>query len=174
MPLNQLSIRTLGPNDVPLMRAMLDMFGAAFEDVQTYGDAQPSTAYLEQLLGRDTFIALAAVSDDEVVGGIAAYVLPKFEQERSEIYIYDLAVDEEHRRQGIAEGMITELQRLGSVRGAYAIYVQADCGDDPAIALYNKVGVREEVLHFDIEIPSVPPDNSFKPTSLRGAAEFKR
>lgn len=30
------------------------------------------------------------------------------------------------------------------------IFVQADYGDDPAIALYTKVGVREDVLHFDI------------------------
>ncbi len=170
MPLTHLSIRTLGPDDVRLMRAMLDMFGAAFEDVQTYSDAQPSTAYLEQLLGSDTFIALAALKDDELVGGIAAYVLPKFEQERTEIYIYDLAVDKEHRRQGIAEGMITELQRLGSVHGAYAIFVQADYGDDPAIAMYTKVGVREEVLHFDIAIPSVPPNYSFKQKPLRGSA----
>lgn len=27
-----------------------------------------------------------------MVGGLAAYVLPKFEQERSEVYIYDLAI----------------------------------------------------------------------------------
>jgi hypothetical protein len=32
------------------------------------------------------------------------------------------------------------------------IYVQADLGDDPAIALYTKLGVREDVLHFDIPI----------------------
>jgi len=35
-------------------------------------------------------------------------------------------------------------------RGAYVIFVQADYGDDPAIALYTKMGIREEVLHFDI------------------------
>lgn len=174
MPLTKSSIRTLGPDDVRLMRAMLDMFGTAFEDVQTYSDSQPGTAYLEQLLGSDTFIALAALKDDEVVGGIAAYVLRKFEQERSEIYIYDLAVDQEHRRQGIAEGMITELQKLGSVHGAYAIFVQADYGDDPAIALYTKMGVREEVLHFDIATPSGPSNNSLEPKPLRGSTRFRR
>jgi aminoglycoside 3-N-acetyltransferase I len=36
-----------------------------------------------------------------VVGGIAAYELKKFEQERSEIYIYDLAVASEHRREAL-------------------------------------------------------------------------
>ncbi|MFN3510644.1 MAG: AAC(3)-I family aminoglycoside 3-N-acetyltransferase, partial [Tsuneonella troitsensis] len=34
--------------------------------------------------------------------------------------------------------------------GAWVIYVQADHGDDPAIALYTKLGTREDVLHFDI------------------------
>jgi aminoglycoside 3-N-acetyltransferase I len=31
-------------------------------------------------------------------------------------------------------------------------YVQADQGDNPAIALYTKLGVREDVLHFDIPV----------------------
>jgi aminoglycoside 3-N-acetyltransferase I len=28
--------------------------------------------------------------------------------------------------------------------------VQADRGDEAAIALYTKLGIREDVLHFDI------------------------
>jgi ribosomal protein S18 acetylase RimI-like enzyme len=134
------------------------MFGEAFHEVETYSEAQPGTAYLERLLGTDTFIALAAVVDDRVVGGVAAYVLPKFEQARSEIYIYDLAVAETHRRQGIATGMIAELQKIGGLRGAHVIFVQADHGDDPAIALYTKLGVREDVMHFDIA--TVPPSTA--------------
>jgi aminoglycoside 3-N-acetyltransferase I len=35
--------------------------------------------------------------------------------------------------------------------GAWVIYVQADDGDEPAIALYTKLGKREDVMHFDIE-----------------------
>jgi hypothetical protein len=30
--------------------------------------------------------------------------------------------------------------------------VQADYGDDPAIALYTKLGEREDVMHFDIKV----------------------
>ena len=45
-----------------------------------------------------------------------------------------------------------ELKRVASLRGAYVIFVQADIGDDPAIALYTKLGIREDVLHFDISI----------------------
>ena len=82
--------------------------------------------------------------------GLAGYVLPKFEQARSEFYIYDLAVEESHRRRGVATALIGRLQRLARERDLYVIFVQADYGDDPAIALYTKLGAREEVLHFDI------------------------
>ena len=34
-------------------------------------------------------------------------------------------------------------------RGAYVIYVQADQGDVPAIRLYESLGTKEDVHHFD-------------------------
>jgi aminoglycoside 3-N-acetyltransferase I len=149
------TVRQLALQDVPHFDALLTMFGEAFEDPDSYGSARPSPAYVSRLLSRDHFIALAALDGGAVVGGIAAYVLEKFEQERSEIYIYDLAVAETHRRRGIATAMIAELQRIAAERGVYVIYVQADFGDDPAVALYTKLGVREDVLHFDIPVPPV-------------------
>lgn len=145
-------IHAIGPGDVPMLEALLTMFGEAFNDVQTYSDARPRRAYLERLLADGTFIALTALKRDEVVGGLAAYELRKFEQERSEIYIYDLAVSAAHRRQGIGTALILELKRIAAARGAYVIFVQADQGDAPAIALYTKLGRREEVLHFDIPV----------------------
>ena len=148
------SIHALGPNDVALMEAMLMTFGEAFDQVETYGGSRPSATYLERLLGSDYFIALAALKSGEVVGGIAAYELHKFEQERSEIYIYDLAVAAAHRREGIATALILELKKIAASRGAYVIFVQADHGDAPAIALYTKLGKREDVMHFDIPISS--------------------
>jgi aminoglycoside 3-N-acetyltransferase I len=148
--MNSIDIRVIGTNDIASMRDILSMFGKAFEDVATYTDRQPHDDYLGQLLASSTFIAVAAFAGSSVVGGIAAYVLPKFEQARSEIYIYDLAVDERFRRRGVATALIAELQKLADARGAYVIFVQADQGDEPAINLYAKLGVRQDVLHFDI------------------------
>lgn len=145
-------IHQLTSDDITLMEAMLTTFGKAFNDMETYGAACPGKAYLERLLGSDYFIALAALKDGAVVGGIAAYELQKFEQERSEIYIYDLAVAEAHRREGIATALIQELKKIAAARAAYVVFVQADIGDAPAIALYTKLGIREDVLHFDIPI----------------------
>jgi len=147
-----ISIQKLARDDQALMKSLLAMFGQAFDEAQTYVGNQPGAAYLQQLLGSDYFIALAALKDGEVVGGLAAYELRKFEQERSEIYIYDLAVAAAHRRKGIATALIEELRKLAAARGAYVVFVQADSGDEPAIALYSKLGIREDVLHFDIAI----------------------
>ncbi|WP_420473903.1 AAC(3)-I family aminoglycoside N-acetyltransferase [Noviherbaspirillum sp. ST9] len=148
-------IHQLSSTDAHLMEGMLTMFGEAFADVETYGKARPGKAYFERLLGSDYFIGLVALKNGIVEGGLAAYELRKFEQERSEIYIYDLAVADGHRREGIATALIQELKQIARARGAYVIFVQADFGDEPAIALYTRLGVREDVLHFDI---AVPPD----------------
>ena len=143
-------VRTLTGDDVAAMRAMLGMFGAAFDEQGTYTAKQPDDSYLKHLLASDTFVAIAAFAGPNVIGGIAGYALPKFEQPRTELYIYDLAVNEAHRRRGVATSMIEELKMVATARGMYVIFVQADTADDAAIALYTKLGVREEVLHFDI------------------------
>lgn len=146
----QYEVNTLGPDDLASMRGMLSLFGNAFEEPGTYVAHQPSDGYLAGLLASPAFIAIAAMAGTEVVGGLAAYVLPKFEQARSEIYIYDLAVADGHRRRGVATAMIRKLQALAGQLGAWVVFVQADHGDDPAIALYTKLGTREDVLHFDM------------------------
>lgn len=148
-------IRHLEAGDVPLMHRLLTLFGEVFDEPDTYSGNRPDDDYLRNLLGDRTFIALAATEQDEVIGGLAAYELRKFEQARSEIYIYDLAVSGTHQRRGVATALIEHLQRLAAQRGAWVIYVQADTGveDEPAIALYSKLGQKEEVLHFDIAVP---------------------
>jgi aminoglycoside 3-N-acetyltransferase I len=146
------NIRQLASDNVGLMRAMMTMFGEAFGEVDTYTAARPTPAYMARLLASDHFVALAALNGNAVVGGLAAYELRKFERERSEFYIYDLAVAAAHRRKGIATALIEELKRIAAARGAYVIFVQADRGDAPALALYAKLGTREDVVHFDIRV----------------------
>jgi aminoglycoside 3-N-acetyltransferase I len=149
-----LVIHHLTIDDIPLMESLLTMFGEAFNDMDSYTGHPPSTDYLRRLLGGDSFIALVALNNGEVIGGIGAYELRKFEQERSEIYIYDLAVSKAYRRKGIATALIQELKKIATERDAYVIFVQADTDieDEPAIALYTKLGVRKDVFHFDIPV----------------------
>ena len=126
------------------------MFGAAFDEPETYRAAPPDEAYLADKLRQPHIIVLAAMVGDEVIGGLVAYELAKLEQPRSEIYIYDLAVADAWRRRGVATALIEHVRQIARERGAWTIFVQGDYGDDPALALYGKLGTREAVLHFDI------------------------
>jgi aminoglycoside 3-N-acetyltransferase I len=150
-------VQYLVASDIGLLRALLTVFGDAFGEKETYTGSPSSDGYLRDLLGGEDFIALVAIRGDDVVGGLTAYVLRKFEQERNEVYIYDLAVASQHRRRGIATGLIEQLKFIAKARRAHVIYVQADPGDEPAIALYAKIGVREDVLHFDIAVEEPRP-----------------
>ncbi len=147
------AFRQLTRAEVPLLKDLLRVFGEAFGEIETYQHSVPSNDYLARLLGKPHFIAVAAFDDATVVGGLAAYELDKFEQDRREIYIYDLAVAASHRRRGVARGLIGELRRIAAARDVYVIFVQADLEDCPAIALYESLGTKETAHHFDIGVP---------------------
>jgi aminoglycoside 3-N-acetyltransferase I len=146
-----IEIGRLGSGDVDAMAAANHLFGEVFGE-EAYHGPPAGQDHLRRLLADEKFIALVARVGTEMVGALAAYELVKFEAERSEIYIYDLAVRDEYRRRGVATALINALKPIARAKGAWAIFVQADPPDAPAVALYEKLGVREEVLHFDIDV----------------------
>ena len=149
------SYRQLTSADISLLKDLLRVFGEAFGEVETYQGSVPSDDYLMRLLSKQHFIAVAAMNGEAVVGGLAAYELDKFEQDRREIYIYDLAVVESHRRRGVATGIIGELTRIATTRNVYVMFVQADLEDAPAIALYESLGTKEAAVILTSRCPQV-------------------
>ena len=65
------------PGEAPLLRKLNSVFAEAFNDVDSYDDHPPSDAYLDRVLAKDDVIALVALADDKVVGGLVAYELAK-------------------------------------------------------------------------------------------------
>lgn len=158
-------ILTLGatPQDLTLMRAVNQLFAEVFaewdpQEREIYSQNPPSDSYLTKLLENPDFFVVVVVDENstpdykptKVIGALTAYVFHKYEQERSEIYIYDLAVYRRYRRRGIATALIKHLYKEAARLGVYVIFVQADQGDEPAIKLYESLGTKEEVLHFDL------------------------
>ncbi len=129
------------------------LFGLAFEDHASYGSTPPGDAYVESLLARPDTVLLLAQAKRVPVGALAGYILPKYEQARSELYIYDLAVVEAWRRRGVATALIAETRRIAREAGSWTVFVQADTipEDEPARALYRRLASEEiTALHFDI------------------------
>ena len=98
MPSPSVTLRRLGPGDLPLFRELNRLFGEAFVAHETYTANPPDDAYVDGLLAKAHIVVLVALSGQEVVGGLVAYELEKFEKARSELYIYDLAVRADYRR----------------------------------------------------------------------------
>jgi aminoglycoside 3-N-acetyltransferase I len=146
------SVERLGPSQIAAMRDALQVFADAFDEEENFFSAPPSDDYLKRLLSDPRFVLLLARMDGEAVGALSAYELVKYERERSEFYIYDLAVAEPFRRRGVATALIEALKPIARATGGWVIFVQADRIDDPAVALYRRLGIEEEPLHFDIPL----------------------
>src|SRR2546430_8454192 len=111
--------RQLTSTDGALRKGLLRVFAEAFAEGDTYQRRVPSDEYLTRLLNKEHFIAMVALQGKKVVGGLAAYELDKFEQERREIYIYHLAGLEREWGKGIATGMIGALGEIAAQRQVY-------------------------------------------------------
>ncbi len=138
--------------DRDLARRMFDLFAQVFEvENQPLGDA-----YLDRLLGREDFWALAALEGDEVVGGLTAHVLPMTRAECFEVFLYDLAVREDRQRRGVGTALLRTLREGAAAAGIEVVFVPADVEDAHALDFYRANGGEEA----DVRIFTwpAPPD----------------
>lgn len=150
---NTILFKRLGGEDAGLMAGLNSLFSEVFEDAENYSSHKPSAEYLQKWLVDSNNIALVAIDNNIVVGGLAAYTLHKFEQDRSEVYIYDLAVSKDYQRMGIATSLINELRTVAEAQNSYVIFVQADEGDE-AVEFYESLHPSENIKtrNFDFSI----------------------
>jgi aminoglycoside 3-N-acetyltransferase I len=99
-----------------------------------------SVQYVERILARDDFWAIAAFFGDEMVGGITAHTLPMTRKASSEVFIYDVAVPKEHQRKGIGRQLVTQLRKEAAAVGIVDVFVAADNDDVHALDFYRALG----------------------------------
>ena len=134
--MNELEVRRLVHEDVAAARTMFAMMARVFEE-----DDEPlGEDYLGYLLGREDFWALAAFMGPDIVAGLTAHTLPMTRSHSSELFIYDLAVRQDHQRQGIASRLVLELQTTAAAAGIHEIFVAADNEDRHALEFYRALG----------------------------------
>ena len=112
------TVHRLAAGDIAHFRALNAMFGKAFDDAESYGAKPPSDAYLEALLAKQHVIALVALSDGRVMGGLVAYELDKFEQERREVCLRTRSGVLGRWRFGELRALV-EHHETGTVRGEF-------------------------------------------------------
>jgi aminoglycoside 3-N-acetyltransferase I len=131
-----IEVRRLRSNDAPDAQRLFAMLGEVFEEAC----APLSDRYLQQLMCRDDFWALAAFHGDAIVGGVTAYTLPMTKRESSEIFVYDVAVLGAYRRRGIGRRLLAALRHQASQAGIHELFVAAENVDEHALDFYRHLG----------------------------------
>lgn len=139
-------VRKLIHDDVEPFVELLNLFRNVLEtDMVT--KAQPE--HLQRLLASPDLIVFVARSDNQVVGGLTAYVLMQYHSEKPVVYLYDIAVSAACQGQGIGTKLLTKLMQYCRSLGVEELFVQADQADSQAVNFYRATGgSAQQVVQF--------------------------
>jgi aminoglycoside 3-N-acetyltransferase I len=129
-------VKRLKAGDRELAKVLFNVMAEVFETESE----ELSDDYIDRLLGREDFWAIAAFADEDIVGGLTAHTLPMTRAQYSEIFIYDIAVRSEHQRKGIGRGLVAELRAQAAGVGIRELFVPADNEDVHALDFYRALG----------------------------------
>jgi len=107
-------------------------------------DAPPLPAPTARFLAEPGHHLLFAFDDDQRAIGMISGVEMTHPDKGTEMFIYELGVAPEARRQGVATSLVKALAGIARERGCYGIWVGTETGNDAALATYRKAGANEE------------------------------
>jgi ribosomal protein S18 acetylase RimI-like enzyme len=114
--------------------------------VARLAERPPQTA----LLGEDSTLFLVAFEGGDPIGFVLAYQLPRRHGDEAMLLVYEVGVDDAHRRRGVAKVLLAELARIARELGIGEGFVLADHDNDVANALYaSQGGERRDVVEWD-------------------------
>lgn len=134
---NKHLIIKLEPHDLMLFRNLLILFNEIFE---SENETIPGDLYLKSLLANPNFIVFVLMIEGNVVGGVTAYLLPKYYSEASELYLYDVAIHPDLQRQGLGRGLIETVKQYCFGHKISEAFVDAHEEDKHAFEFYQSTG----------------------------------
>lgn len=120
-------IRAVTSDDVDLVLAA-DVF-----------DHPPDRSWTLDFLQRNGHHLVFAVDAGEVVGFVTGVEIAHPDK-APEMLLYELGVQERHRRRGIGRALVRHLVELARVEGCREMWVPVESGDAIAIATYRSAG----------------------------------
>lgn len=141
-----MEIIPLGPGDADRVMAAGHLF-----------DNPPIPAATERFLTEPGHHLLIAYGEGLAVGFITG-VETTHPDKGTEMFLYELGVDEPHRRRGIGGQLVRALADLAQSRGCYGMWVGTEPTNIAALATYQRAGATPEqerttVLTWDFARP---------------------
>lgn len=102
-------------------------------------DDAPRREWAEKFLSAADHHLILAFDGDRAVGFVSG-VETTHPDKGTEMFVYELGVDESHRRRGIATALLAELRRVAVSAGCYGMWVGTEPDNAAAIATYRSAG----------------------------------
>jgi aminoglycoside 3-N-acetyltransferase I len=143
--MDEVQTRRLTSGERELARRLFVIMAGVFYEQ----NEQVRDDYIDQLLEREEFWAIAAFTGNEIVGGLTAHTLPMTRAETSEVLVYDIAVRRDYHRRGVGRRLLAALREAATASGIQDVFVAADTKDVHAVRFYAALGgVPSSVTHF--------------------------
>jgi ribosomal protein S18 acetylase RimI-like enzyme len=98
--------------------------------------------------GRDTDGMFIVMADAEDVGPVGYAWLALTGPDGSSAWIYDIAIDEEHRGKGYGRALLNGLEQVARERGLDTIALNVFAGNEYARRLYQRAGYEPTSIHM--------------------------
>ena len=146
------TIRKLLPGEGPTIVAAGHLF-----------DTPPDLATAERFLETPGHHLLLALEDGAPAGFVSGVELTHPDK-GTEMFLYELAVDEPFRRRGIGKELVEALLEIARSKGCYGLWVLTDHDNDAALATYRRTGTTDESSHVMLTW-DLPPAQAREGTS---------
>jgi ribosomal protein S18 acetylase RimI-like enzyme len=126
-----IEVRRLGPGDEEAVRAARTLF-----------DAPPQPEATQRFLAEPANHLLVAYDAETPVGFVSGVELTHPDK-GTEMFLYELGVDESARGRGVGRTLVEALTAAAREAGCYDMWVLADADNAAAQATYARAGGRE-------------------------------
>jgi ribosomal protein S18 acetylase RimI-like enzyme len=104
-------------------------------------DSPPDRAWTSKFLAEPGHHLLIAYVD-EAVAGFVSGVETTHPDKGTEMFLYELAVDEPYRRRGVGTALVTALAELAVDKGCHGMWVGTEHDNIAALATYRSAGAQ--------------------------------
>jgi ribosomal protein S18 acetylase RimI-like enzyme len=123
-------------------------------------DSPPQLAATLRFLAADGHHLLIAYLDDEPAGMITGVEMTHPDK-GTELFLYELGVEEAFRERGVAQALVTALRDVAVARGCYGLWVVTSEANAAALATLGGAGGVPEggqvVLAWTLDAADAPP-----------------
>ena len=147
-----MQIRFAIPEDVPGILSLLRQVGAVHHngrpDIFRAGAQKYGASQVLGMLDKPATPIFVAVEGDKVLGygfcQVKKYELDPVINDHTELYIDDLCVDENHRKEGIGKAIYEEILRYAKMRRCYNVTLNVWSCNPGAMKFYESLGLKPQ------------------------------